>query len=1382
MSTEILLRELEQRNITLWREQDNIRFKSADSPLSQADIERIRANKALLLKLLPEQDLEQCGPDDSAGGSQFDLSPMQQAYWIGEQPFYNNSCVAFYYHSYRVRKLDCQQLQSAISALLKKHPALRLRFSPQGQQRVLDYAPYQLEVVELVDLTDAQLADYVAERTDTIEDTFAGGKTPWPFKFNVYRNKSCSYVTMAFRLMVVDGVSFNLVLTDLIDFYHGKALSEDLMKGPQYRDYINYLSQRKSSPEYQEAIDYWQGRLAELAPSPELPLADHKLKYSGFKRLQHKLSTKLWKSLQQQAQSSGLSINTVLAGVFCDVLSLYSKTPRFTLNMLAADRPIDLAGFDALVGNCSTTILLEVDHSQPSFIARCEAIRDQVFSDFAFSSVPGVELIRQLQKLHGASDRPSMPVVFTSGLNLHQGSNDFCVNDDNWQLADTFLKTPQVWLDHQVYQEYDQLVCNWDYVPDVFAEGVIEQMFEVYKHWLTCLSKAEHYWHQRRIETPVLLNPASQIYNRVTAPLPTKRLHQGFIEVAQTQPELIALKTRFGQINYGDLYQTAAALALQIQKSVPGQSNLIAVYACKGIEQICAVLAVLLSGNSYLPIDSKIPQQRVNQILSLSEAKLVLADKETRIKLSEDWQKKSLATELDREADISDFTPLLVEINSLAYVIYTSGSTGTPKGVAISHLGAMNTIQDMIYRFGLSNNDSVLALSALNFDLSVYDIFASLSVGASLVIPDEQAIPDPENWCSLLAQYPVTVWNSVPALLEITLEYLSHQAQDLLASLRLVLLSGDWIPAPLVSRLATVLADECVCIGLGGATEASIWSNYYAIEEHLSDGWNSVPYGVPLSNQTMWVLDSQLSERPEWVEGELYIGGHGVALGYLNDREKTELAFITHPELGERLYRTGDLARTRQGLIEFLGRKDFQVKIRGYRIELKEIEANLDSIEGIRQAAVIVDQAGTAKANIVAFYTISPGLGIGVEAIKQQLANKLPAYMVPGSFQLLDEMPLSANGKVDRKALAGFVSKLHSCSTSTQKAPQSETEHQLFGIWQQLLGVRAHSITDSFFDLGGNSLLAVRLVSRIEQTFEIKLQLGRLFELNTIELLAAELDRLKGQHAIMQDRIILLAGGQFDKDIIMVHPVGGGILSYLELVAELDGVNIWGLQCLDSDHLSSDSMALTVKIYAEAIIQLSRGDGQPINLAGWSMGAVFSLAICQYLEQHGYKVNPPLLIDPWVANPAKRDQFNLTVAIQGFFNDVLGKHLSPPELDLPATIDKEEVFDLACSAYRQLGLEISLEQPELKRLFLIYYRNSLILREFDMQLPKSPTYLLLAGHSDRFSSLRPILTAFPNLNIEYIERYEDRTHWTVMAKEVLAPFAKHWLRQVVLKD
>jgi acyl-coenzyme A synthetase/AMP-(fatty) acid ligase/acyl carrier protein len=429
----------------------------------------------------------------------------------------------------------------------------------------------------------------------------------------------------------------------------------------------------------------------------------------------------------------------------------------------------------------------------------------------------------------------------------------------------------------------------------------------------------------------------------------------------------------------------------------------------------------------------------------------------------------------------------------------------------IDHRGAVNTILDINDRFGVAGGDRVLALSSLTFDLSVWDIFGTLAAGGVIVMPRPETERDPYHWVELLQAHDVTVWNSVPALLQLLAEEVEGRGASLPGRLRLAMMSGDWIPLDLPGRLRR-LSPALHIVSLGGATEASIWSIVHPIEA-VAPHWTSIPYGRPLRNQTMHVLDERLAPCPDWVAGDLHIGGVGLALGYWRDEERTRASFITRERTGERLYRTGDRGRYwPDGTIEFLGRRDQQVKVQGYRVELGEIEAALarhprvgqvvvaalgDRFEAKRLVAYIVPAKGAA------LHDTGEDLG---KILPRVLQETLPPYMVPVAYVTLPALPMSANGKVDRKALPAPT---EAAESPEYAAPRSPIERQLADLWSAVLSVDRVGLHDNFFELGGDSLMAIKLISRVRQELSVDLAMRRLFDNPTVAGLAEDIETLR---------------------------------------------------------------------------------------------------------------------------------------------------------------------------------------------------------------------------------------------------------------------------------
>jgi amino acid adenylation domain-containing protein len=547
------------------------------------------------------------------------------------------------------------------------------------------------------------------------------------------------------------------------------------------------------------------------------------------------------------------------------------------------------------------------------------------------------------------------------------------------------------------------------------------------------------------------------------------------------------------ELTYGELAARANALGRRIRDLGAKPNELVAVVMEKGWEQVVGVLAVLAAGAAYLPIDPDLPRARRFLLFANAGVRVALTQPHLAEKLEwpEEMARLVVAREDSPSAEEARPFPAVQGAADLAYVIYTSGSTGNPKGVMIDHRGALNTVVDVNERYGVTAEDRVLALSSLSFDLSVYDVFGLLAVGGAVVLPEAGKSRDPQHWAELVDRHGVTLWDTVPALMEMLVDY-GEVTGYRAPSLRLVMMSGDWIPLRLPERIRQ-LSPGVTVYSMGGATEASIWSIFFPIGE-IDPSWRSVPYGRAMRNQTFHVLDKDLLHRPVGVPGNLYIGGIGLALGYWGDAEKTASSFLTDPWTGERLYRTGDLGRYfPDGNIEFLGREDFQVKVGGFRIELGEIEAALSRHPGIREALALAVAGERGGRRLIAY--VVPALEAAPDAgeLRAFLGDQLPAYMVPADFVFLEAFPLTSNGKVDRQALPvpeGGPEAVESAFTP----PSGLVEEMLAGFFREVLRLDRVGAGDDFFELGGNSLLATQVTSRLRAGFNVDLPLRTVFE------------------------------------------------------------------------------------------------------------------------------------------------------------------------------------------------------------------------------------------------------------------------------------------------
>lgn len=574
-------------------------------------------------------------------------------------------------------------------------------------------------------------------------------------------------------------------------------------------------------------------------------------------------------------------------------------------------------------------------------------------------------------------------------------------------------------------------------------------------------------------------------------------LHELFQKQANMLPDQIAIINYDKKITYKELDLQSNKVSHYLIEQGVARGDKVAITNERDIETICSVLGILKAGATYVPIDGGYPEERINYIMKQSNCKLLLR--------SDSYKLKGMDKYSDEQLNCK------ISCKELAYIIFTSGSTGQPKGVEITHQAASNTIIDINQKFKLGIDDRILAISSMCFDLSVYDIFGALSSGATLVQINDQR--DVNDILDVVEKQKITLWNSVPAIMEMVVNSLDASYEN--TTLRAVLLSGDWIPIDLPKQITNHFTQAKVT-SLGGATEAAIWSIYYPITK-MDENWISIPYGRPLANQKFYVLSKDLQLMPMNVTGELYIGGVGVAQGYSNDIEKTKKAFITHPIYG-RLYKTGDYGKLQEdGYIVFQGRKDEQVKIRGFRVELGEIEHQILKNEKIERAVVVSTHTKKGGMHLCAFIVAKDK--IDTDDLKQQISKYLPSYMIPSNIIQLESMPLSKNGKVDVNSLKEYQTAIdyNDKDEADYIAPTNQLEKEVVEIWENILGINKISMNENFFILGGDSLKAIQMISSLQKK-GIKATIHQLFDNPTVEQFCQQVK--ESEIIINQDMVV----------------------------------------------------------------------------------------------------------------------------------------------------------------------------------------------------------------------------------------------------------------------
>ncbi|MFG1951726.1 amino acid adenylation domain-containing protein [Micromonospora sp. NPDC048830] len=918
----------------------------------------------------------------------FPLTEQQHAYFVGRSAGYDLGEVSIHiYVEIDAADLDVPRLARALNQLVARQEMLRAVVRADGTQQILPADQVPPVEIAFADLSDVDPAEREAQLAKT-RDELSHQVLPMDHfpMFEVRASRlpgGTTRVHVSLDLLVADVASVRLFFLEWGDHYADPKAHPDPLP-VSFRDYVLALDQVTESEAYRRSRDYWLARIADLPPGPELPLvagadADRRRR----RRRSRLLDADRWARLRARAATRGVTPSVVQLAAFSEVLGRYSRTGRFTVNVPLFNRMPLHPRIDDIIGDFTAVTLLEIDVTPRDGLGGlAERIQRQLWQDLEHRYFSGVEVMRELSRQRGVPPGTFATVVFASAREQgrdQEGGQGALGSAWLGETVSVISQTPQVLFDHQVYEDHGALSYHWDVVEDLFPDDMLDDLFAAYTELLERLADGDEAWMPGALAPlPAAQRELIAAANADTTEIPDELLFTAIGRRAAAGPERAAVVAADATLTYGQLWRRATALGSALRADGVRPNQLVAVAADKSAAQIVGALAVQLAGAAYLPIDPDLPPARQDHQLRRAEVGVVLvrAGGPNR----DDWPEGVRVVPVDAAADPDgDVAPLkpAQRPEDLAYVLFTSGSTGTPKGVMLSHRATLTTIAQVRERCAVGPDDVALGLSALSFDLSVWDVFGVLGAGATLVLPEPGATRDPARWLELMAAHRVTTWNSVPALAQMLVEQAEPDGgHPGLAGLRLMWLSGDWIPVTLPERVRA-LAPDVRFVASGGPTETAIWCVAYDVDA-VDPTWESIPYGRPLANHRIHVLNDRMQPCPVGVPGEMYIGGDGVADGYWRDPELTAASFVTHPETGERLYRSGDLGRwLPDGLLQILGRDDFQVKIGGFRIELGEVEATLGRHPEVREAAVLAAGPDRQRRRLVAFVVPEAGAAAG---------------------------------------------------------------------------------------------------------------------------------------------------------------------------------------------------------------------------------------------------------------------------------------------------------------------------------------------------------------------------------------------------------------------
>ncbi|MEV6874242.1 amino acid adenylation domain-containing protein [Amycolatopsis sp. NPDC051128] len=1118
--------------------------------------------------------------------------------------------------------LDRAALAAALRDVLARHEVLRTVFPVVDGlpvQRVLDPADVVLEPI----VRDVSGAEVTEALISAARDGFDLAAEPPIRAFLFVVGEADHVLELVLHHIASDGWSMGPLLRDLGTAYEARASGTGPDWEPlpvQYADYALWqreLLGDESDPAslVSRQLDFWRDALAGVPDELALPFDRPRGATGGAARVVPLwFDARLHRGLAELARANGVTLFMVFQAAFAVLLSRLGAGEDIPFGSPVAGRTDE--ALDDLVGFFVNTLVMRTDVAgDPTFAELLARVRERDLAAFAHQEVPFELLVEALEPARSLSRHPLFQVTVLVQNNaeapLRIGDLDVRVE----QVPVNVAKSDLMLAAGEHFDDAGRpagISGALEYAVDLFDGATIESMAV----------------RLERVLTAVVADPGAPIgaievlgpdererilgdWNATAAPVPDTTLPAMFAERVERAPDATAVVfdgEPARSLTYRELDDAATRLAHRLRARGAGPGGIVAVSMPRSVELVVALYAAHKAGAAYLPLDPAYPAERVEFMLADAAPAVVLTPESFARLVAE----PAAATRPLPEATGAD----------PAYVIYTSGSTGRPKGVVVGHTAIVNRLCWMQHEYGLEPGERVLQKTPSSFDVSVWEFFWPLLVGATLVLARPDGHRDPAYLADLIRRERITTVHFVPSMLE---AFVASPDSAGCAGLRRVICSGEALPSALAARFAAI--SDAGLHNLYGPTEAAV--DVTAHRYDPGDGTVSVPIGSPVWNTRVHVLDERLRPVPPGIPGELYLAGVQLADGYLNRPKLTAERFVANPfeAGGGRMYRTGDVVRwCGDGVLEYLDRADDQVKIRGLRIELGEIAAVLGGHPDVLQAAVVAREHRAGDRRLVG-YVVPAGGEVDPAALREHAAAALPEYMVPSAIVALAALPLTPSGKLDRKALPA-----PDPVSVAGRAPQTGRQRVLCGLFAEVLGLDSVSIDDGFFDLGGHSLLAARLIARIRAELGVRLSIRSLFEAPTVAGLADRLESAADGDPLAV--LLPLRGGGAGEPLFCVHPAAGVGWVYAGLLRRVTGRPVYALQARglstpDARPASADEL---VKDYL-AQIRAVRPSG-PYHLLGWSFGANIAHAMAARLRGEGERVGLLALLDGYPAAPA----------------------------------------------------------------------------------------------------------------------------------------------------
>lgn len=1283
--------DLEDDGIKLKTDGKKLTYQGPKEVINKEILDFLKSNKSEIIRLIIADNLL-INENNNRNNVAFPLTDVQAAYMLGKEEVFKYGGVGCHiYIEIEYEHLNINKMQLVWNLLLKRHEMLRMQINEDKLQEISTDIPQNIvaywKTEESADSTiEAIRQEFGCKQYDI-------HKAPLFDVGLIKRKNQNDIMILSVDLIIADWTSIWILIKEFEDVYFKNKHLPELHLS--YRNYVHYLNGKKESLSFYRDYRFWINKIEKIPEAPKLPTYENNTVSSKFKHLTFFLDNRSWELIQKNAKKNGITATVAIMQAYVKVLRKWSENKDFSLNITMLNRDDLHPEIGSIVGDFTEISLLECfDLPEKDFAEGARNLQKQLFENLDHKLFSGIRVLREINK-NKQTEKILMPYVYTSAIGMMSKTLE---NDYVGQMnKHGFSQTPQVFIDCQVMDDKSGLKLFWDVREGVFPAGLVEDMFSAFTVQISSMVNSDFWENENTIKIPNWQQKEREKSNDTEVQKEIYRLERVIFNVAKKSPEKIALIDKTKSYSYNDVLQYALYIRDLLIKSHVKEEDNIALLFDKSALYVMSALGVLCTGAAFIPIPKELPIERKKKIIESSGVSIALTD----TPLLENLKLKDVIYIDKPQKKYKDEFTGTHNITDSAYIIYTSGSTGEPKGVEINHEAVMNTILDINDRFRISEKDVFLAVSKINFDLSIYDLFGSLVAGGTVVIPESDNV-NPEKWIELIEKYKVTVWNSVPALMQILITHATSESKNRLTSLNRIFLSGDWIPVDLPTEIYNLLPHSMV-VAMGGATEAAIWSVYHVCipgELYI----NSVPYGKPLINQALYVLDSNLDDCPTGVKGDLYIGGKGLATRYINNPILTKEKFINWK--GKRLYKTGDKAAyLKGGEIQFLGREDMQVKINGYRIELGEIEVVLKKYKPIYQAVVVVNRHKI----LVAAVSLYEGENITETKVINYLKSYLPQYMIPQRIIILKKIPLTLNGKIDRKEISNLIEQKESLVLE-EESPNLFSDNDkkmlsdLLQMWREMLDNQSINEKDNLYNYGADSLIMAQMASKIRNTLSKNYGLE---EITFDELLRELLNHpniytffeyiktYSRVHAIKSDNsekcneaigtMTIFHENSSENLQILLHAGFGTMNCYRYLVEDLKKLDIStvaGIAIKNTEEYckleSNHVIERLADEYVDLIIGLKK---KKIQIIGYCVSGLIAVEIARRLKEEGIQVYDLTLVDSHPIHYKLQDDLLLEM----MFLPSLG--ISMTQLDLEP-ITEQEFYAAVLYLYRKFNKKI----------------------------------------------------------------------------------------------